>query len=188
LIRDADCLRRARERAAIERGVEQGAGRAQDCNAADKGEANMSEIRKYTAAFLFRGDEVLLVRKGHPKWQAGMMNGIGGEIEEGEDSFTCIIREFHEEANLMWNAWDYFCTENGPGYLVNFYRGRLAPDDKYQAPATNDRGEELEWCKALDIKYPVIGNLHWLIPLALDPRPMLCQLHTSGDIRKLVTW
>jgi 8-oxo-dGTP diphosphatase len=148
----------------------------------------MSEMRKYTAAFLFRGPEVLLVRKNHPVWQDKMLNGIGGKMEVGEDSLTCIIREFHEEAGLMLNAWDHFCTEFGPGYFVNFYRARLDQNDRYVAPGMNDEGEELSWHTALDIKEPVIGNLHWLIPMALDPRPILCQFHTSGDIRKIVTW
>lgn len=154
----------------------------------------MSEdYRRYTAGFLFRWRtpqvrQVLLVRKSHPKWQAGMMNAIGGEFEPGENGRTCIKREFEEEANLMTNDWDLFCTEEGPGYEVHFYRYTLHPDARYKAPAKNDKDEELEWCDPLGPKYPVIGNLNWLLPLALDPRPLTSSIKTAGDIRKLVTW
>jgi 8-oxo-dGTP pyrophosphatase MutT (NUDIX family) len=145
--------------------------------------------RRYTAGFLFYRQQVLLVRKKHPLWQAGLMNAVGGEIEEGESPMVCMVREFREEANLHSTMWDFFASEHGPGYEVYFYRLFIPSDDhSYTAPAKNDKGEELEWCTAIDIKYPVVGNLHWLIPLALDPRPFSCVVRTTGDIRKLATW
>lgn len=149
----------------------------------------MSEDKRiYTAGFLFRGAKVLLVRKTHPKWQAGMLNAVGGELEPGESLSQCMAREFREEANYSTTAWDAFCVEWGPGYEVTFYRHRLSPDDDFLPPPANDKGEELEWHEASNIKDPVIGNLKWLVPLALDPRPLTSWLRTSGDIRKLVTW
>lgn len=152
--------------------------------------------RRYTAGFLFKpihgasptARRVLLVRKSHPKWQAGMLNAIGGEFEEGEDGRACIKREFHEEANLLTDDWDLFCTEMGPGYEVHFYRHTLHPDAVYKAPAKNDKDEDLDWHDADVQKYPVIGNLNWLLPLARDPRPINCVMRTEGDIRKIVTW
>lgn len=156
-----------------------------------------SGYRKYVAGFLFRVipntprfKEVLLVRKNHPDWQRGMMNGIGGEIESGESMHTCMMREFKEEANFITNGWDLFSSEHGPGYEVWFFRhtieGPLA--EKYVAPPANDANEALEWCDALNVKYPVIGNLNWLLPLALDPRPLQSRIETTGDIRKIMTW
>jgi 8-oxo-dGTP pyrophosphatase MutT (NUDIX family) len=158
----------------------------------------MSEpIRRYVAGFLFRhktpvSKEVLLVRKTHPKWQANLLNGIGGEIEGIETSKEAMIREFSEEANYMTNAWEYFANESGPGYSVFFFRHTLDPkwEDKhpYESPEFNDKGEGLEWHYAHAVQYPVIGNLRWLLPLALDPRPIECSIETKGDIRKIMTW
>lgn len=154
-----------------------------------------SGYRRYVAGFLFRQSSpvtkgVLLVRKNHPKWQANLMNGIGGEIEDGESILGAMVREFKEEANYVTNGWDLFASEHGPGYEVWFFRHTLPESliDKYVAPEFNDKDEELVWCVASDIKYPVIGNLHWLMPLALDPRPIQVRAETTGDIRKLATW
>lgn len=149
--------------------------------------------RRYTAGFLFRPKrphvyQVLLVRKTHPKWQAGMMNAVGGEMEVGETGKQCMEREFREEAGFVTSDWDLFCTEQGPGYDVHFYRYYMHPDMVYTAPKQNDKGEELEWCDPNNVKYPVIGNLHWLLKLAQDPRPLSSVIRTSGDIRKIVTW
>ena len=151
-----------------------------------------TSIRRYTAGFLLHKTRVLLVRKSHPKWQQGMMNGIGGEIEPGEETDASFVREFLEETGWNLANWrhELFCTEYGPGYEVNFYRARLPDETDVGAVdwKCNDKGEELEWCEVNSIKYPVIGNLHWLLPMALDPRPIWCQFHTNGDIRKIVTW
>jgi 8-oxo-dGTP pyrophosphatase MutT (NUDIX family) len=152
----------------------------------------MSEeiVRRYVAGFLFRRGRVLLVRKTHPKWQARMMNGIGGEIEDGEESLAAMTREFNEEASLRILDWQFFASEYGPGYEVHFFRYSLRDDSPgyYNSPLTNDKGEDLEWCDPNNVKYPIIGNLHWLLPLAQDPRPVECVVRTTGDIRKLVTW
>jgi len=146
------------------------------------------EHRKYVAGFLFLRGRVLLVRKTHPKWQAGMMNAVGGEIEGIESPRDAMVREFNEEARLLTTDWFQFASEHGPGYEVHFFRHALSNDSSYRPPRENDKGEELEWCDPNGVKYPVIGNLHWLLPLAEDPRPIHCMVETTGDIRKLVTW
>jgi 8-oxo-dGTP pyrophosphatase MutT (NUDIX family) len=146
------------------------------------------EHRCYTAGFMFLKGRVLLVRKNHPKWQVGMMNAVGGEVEGGESLLQCMMREFHEEANYLTDRWQYFCAEFGPGYEVHFFRLFADSKLKYTPPKTNDKGEELEWCDPHGVKFPVIGNLNWLLPLAFDPRQIDCTVRTTGDIRKVVTW
>jgi len=154
----------------------------------------MSKHRTYVAGFLLKrtqaSDQVLLVRKSHPDWQAGLMNGIGGEVEPGESIDAAMMREFWEEARHMTNGWEKFAVERGPGYEVWFYRLTMSEFmvQEYTAPRVNDKGEELEWRDARNPKYPVIGNLNWLLPLALDPRPIQCVVETQGDIRSIKTW
>lgn len=155
-------------------------------------------VKRYVAGFLFARlrdtpeRRVLLVRKTHPTWQAGYMNGIGGEIEEGESPLTAMMREYMEEANYLTNAWEIFASEHGPGYEVFFFRHTLEKEwelkDTYVPPMQNDKGEAIEWCNPHEVKYPVVGNLNWLLPLALDPRPIQVRAQTTGDIRKLGTW
>lgn len=149
---------------------------------------NAEGYRKYVAGFLFHKGRVLLVRKNRPLWQKDMMNAVGGGVEDGEEATVAMVREFREEAGLSLVGWNFFCTEFGPGYEVHFFRYVLPPDTAYNAPKTNDSGEDLEWCDPNGPKYPMIGNLHWLLQLAQDPRPLTSVIRTTGDIRKIVTW
>ena len=146
----------------------------------------------YTCGFLFHQvnnrNRVLLVRKKHPDWQRGLMNGIGGRMEPGEDPAQCMMREFKEEAAYLTNAWQCFANERGRDYEVYFFRAWLP--ESYETPKQNDRGEELEWVETWPWPpvYPVVGNLNWLVPLAIDPRPINCEVYTQGDITKVKTW
>ena len=65
--------------------------------------------------FLFRnsGTEVALVRKLKPEWQRGLLNGIGGKIEPGEDSREAMVREFEEETGARVDAWRSFAWLRG---------------------------------------------------------------------------
>ena len=47
----------------------------------------------------------LLISKKRPTWQAGMLNGIGGKIEPGENPLQAMIRECKEECNLDIEDW-----------------------------------------------------------------------------------
>ncbi len=56
-------------------------------------------MKRYVAGLMFSKDEkyVALVIKNKPDWQKGLLNGIGGKIEE-EDKFDkkSIYRIIHE--------------------------------------------------------------------------------------------
>lgn len=59
-------------------------------------------MQSYTVGLIFNPQltRVLLMHKNRPDWQKGMMNGVGGRIEEGEESIACIVREVCEETGL----------------------------------------------------------------------------------------
>ncbi len=54
-----------------------------------------------TLAFITNGDDVLLLRGGPQKrlW-AGLYNGVGGHVEQGEDIYQAVLREIKEETGL----------------------------------------------------------------------------------------
>lgn len=71
----------------------------------------------YVVGFLFDQElqRVALIRKNKPRWQAGLLNGIGGKIEITDDNpHDAMFREFKEEAELCWSDWSYFAKMSGP--------------------------------------------------------------------------
>ena len=48
----------------------------------------------------FLTDNVLLIEKNRPEWQAGRYNLPGGKIEEGETPEAAAVRELEEEAGI----------------------------------------------------------------------------------------
>lgn len=145
--------------------------------------------------FFDEGRRVLLVKKTHPDWQAGKWNGVGGVVEPGETALGAMTREFEEETGLYRSRslWKLFLTETEPfGSVVHFYQSHLPVG--CALPGTNsynDAGEELSWLdtdRAL-ARPDLIGNLKWIIPLALDWRNLGPVVVTANeDIRKKATW
>ncbi|MGE5654350.1 MAG: NUDIX hydrolase [Bacillota bacterium] len=57
---------------------------------------------KYTLAFIFHDDQVLmLLRNNAPNKH--LLNGVGGKLEPGETPSQCILREIHEEVGIQIN-------------------------------------------------------------------------------------
>jgi 8-oxo-dGTP pyrophosphatase MutT (NUDIX family) len=55
-----------------------------------------------TLSFLLHENEVLLIRlhEDRPDW-SGLLNGVGGHIEQGEDPLGAARREIYEETGLI---------------------------------------------------------------------------------------
>lgn len=145
----------------------------------------------YVCGFLFHGDWVLLVKKKKPVWQAGLLNGIDGKVEKFETVGECMRREFLEETGRDVVDFKLFATESGRDYKVYFYKSHLPSDEEWRAKYTNDVGEKLTWIhpQRFDLHHAVVGNLNWLIPLALDPRRMdVVTVIARDDISGRPTW
>jgi 8-oxo-dGTP diphosphatase len=152
-----------------------------------------TEVSEYVAGFMLQwvptlgNHMVLLVRKNRPQWQAGLLNGVGGKIEKGENPSYAMEREFKEETGGEFSGWRLFAKEEGPDYNVYFYRIYIDQESQWRASDRNDVGEELVWLP-VNTKEVKIGNLNWLIPLALDPRDIVVLAKTLTDIRNYKTW
>lgn len=143
---------------------------------------------KYTAGLLFHKDNVLLVEKNHPDWQNRLFNAISGKVDANETPMDSMVREFKEEVGFDGLKWDLFCIETGADYMVYFYKCFVekVPD---AIPPTNDCGERLQWFYTRHgTAARVVGNLHWLIPMARDWRSFVAKIETQDRIRENASW
>lgn len=128
-------------------------------------------MKKYTIGALFSHDltEVLLINKLRPKWQAGKLNLPGGHIEEGENSFQCVSREFEEEAGIKIPAIDWHLIgkiENKGNYFVDFLSAIMPKGREFKGESLTD--EKITWVQVKNLPENCISNLSWLVPFALN--------------------
>lgn len=73
-------------------------------------------MKTYVLGFAFEPNrnEVLLIEKTKPEWQAGFLNGIGGKVEDEESYTHAMTREFKEETGISTNEDEWSLV----GYLT----------------------------------------------------------------------
>lgn len=137
-------------------------------------------MQEYSVGFLHSEDKVVLVRKNRPEWQAGLLNGVGGHIEEGEDPHTCMVREFYEETGVQIGPWEHFLTLEGTTARVYCF----AIYDQWgqhisRAWSKTDEAIEVWPVAALNSGRSgiTVPNLKWMIPLMMQ----------RGNYRKPIT-
>lgn len=130
---------------------------------------------RYVLGFAFdKSNNVILVQKTKPKWQAGLLNGVGGKIEpEDNTPIAAMVREFQEETNLTTteSQWHYVLTMGTDEWEVlvytmtdlNSYYGI------YQGQQT-DTDETLVILprKSLLDNDSCISNVPWLVAACVD--------------------
>ena len=130
-----------------------------------------SRNKRYVVGFLFSEDEqnVALLRKDSPEWQAGKLNGMGGHVEEGESFDDAMAREGYEESGQR-PIWEVFAVLEGEDWTMHCYKA-TDNDAWLDISAFNDVGEKFEYCPVHAVaagKLITIPNLKWLIPMALS--------------------
>lgn len=117
---------------------------------------------------------VLLLRKTHPEWQAGRLNGIGGHCEKEDTTFADTMRrECLEEVGLdiPKAEWRQVAEMYGRDWMVVAFCA-TAPLAALEAAVANTAGKD-EKAVVLPVGSlwtadGVIGNVRWLVPMAMD--------------------
>lgn len=124
-------------------------------------------MTKYVLGFMFNVEKtgVLLIEKQKPDWQKGLLNGVGGKVEEGEDYHEAIVREFEEETTIKQNEWNYVVTMSGDDWEVVVFTSTT--DNIYNYQRVELERPCLVLLKELDY-FPMMSNLKWLINMCLD--------------------
>jgi len=121
----------------------------------------------YVVGFLFSEDlkRVVLIHKNKPDWQVGLLNGVGGKVEQNEMPVYAMRREFKEETGLDLEAWCPYANVEGEDWVVYFFNNISKHIDKVKTITS----EKVEIFNVEDINtLPVIPNLKWLIPMCFD--------------------
>lgn len=109
----------------------------------------------------------MLICKRKPEWQKGLLNGVGGKIEEGEYCNVAMSREFEEETGVKtaYTDWKKFTEMHMPDEVVVYCFVTRLPRDNDRVRSTTE--ELVMWHDVDRISAPIIPNLRWLIPMAL---------------------
>lgn len=122
-------------------------------------------------------EEVLLIKKLKPDWQAGHLNGVGGKCGVDEHPHDTIRREFYEETgihipNIKWRR---FCEMTARDGTVDFFVAKTNKMEVEQMEA-----EEPVWVSYKPLPLSIIDNLNWLIPMAVAKRAVFATVHELG--------
>lgn len=131
-------------------------------------------IKYYVLGFAFNIDrnDVLLIKKTHPDWQAGKLNGIGGLMEFNEIDFKAMNREFYEETGIKFNdpeyvVWDQYMILQSKFYQV--YCFRCFTNLIYEAKQTTEETPLIMPISEIKMNNDFVPGVPGLIDLALQP-------------------
>jgi len=123
---------------------------------------------KYVVGFMFDPtlSKVVLIRKGKPEWQQGLLNGVGGKVGDnisGETPEQAVHREFKEEAGVEGLNWTKYLTLKTPHSELHFFRA-IGNVHRAQTQTEEDIGV-FDVHDVMD-RCDTIPNLRWCLQMA----------------------
>lgn len=121
--------------------------------------------KKYVVGFMMDPllRHVVLIRKLKPEWQKGLLNGVGGKVEPGEDALTAMHREFREEAGIEGLDWRHYLTLETPHSHLSFFR---CTGNVYKIASITDEEVGIYDIHEVMDRCDIMPNLRWCIQMA----------------------
>lgn len=112
---------------------------------------------------------VILIRKSTPGFMRGLLNGVGGKIEQGETPEAAMTREYQEEAGVQVPNWTRFVVRyfHVTGVMVYFFyhSGRSC----YSARTIENEQIERRFIEDLaHRRTELVPDVYWLLPMAVE--------------------
>jgi 8-oxo-dGTP diphosphatase len=136
---------------------------------------------QYVVGLMFTEDKsrVLLLKKTHPAWQAGKMNGTGGKLVDGELVRGCVVREHREEVGVdtIPEQWGHFLTLQGSDWRVYYFvtfddavlnHRDVSDTDETPVLMRVSSVGNVTWTALATMGTELIYNMKWIIPMSLD--------------------
>lgn len=127
---------------------------------------------------------VVLIKKTHPSWMAGLWNGVGGHVCEDEESEEAMDRVFEKETGVSSSHrgdWKLVSTIGNTEYQVEvFASASTAISEVYTI--TDEEVASWSVVELLESTVPTVYNVPWLMLMA---REMLLGRDHSAPYRIL---
>jgi len=139
---------------------------------------------RVTLLFIIEGQRILLAEKKRG-WRAGIFNGIGGKVDEGETFESAMIRETQEEIGVTPTKFDKVAVLDFDVY----FKGELGHLHCHTFVATEYDGVPVEtdemrpqWFDFAEIPYGQMwsDDIHWL-PKVLAGEKLKCYFAFDKD-------
>lgn len=152
-----------------------------------------ANLRQWVVGFLMddAAEQVVLIRKNRPEWQAGKLNGVGGKVEPNELPINAMEREFLEETGRQIARWHRYASLRWEEGIVHFFRAFAPMRVLETCRTTTDETIERHRIHTLIQPGPgrdnVTPNLLWLVPLAAhrhDTYDVIDVVETGTTLRK----
>jgi len=123
-------------------------------------------MKRMVVGFVFNASTtaVMLIRKVKPEWQCGLLNGIGGKIEQGESTCGAMRRECLEEAGIDIDIWTWVHKLSADDWEVDFFA--CCADLSMMRSMEVEQLEVIMLSDINPLRVDMINNLPWLIPMA----------------------
>lgn len=127
----------------------------------------------YVLGFLTCRDEVVLIKKTKPEWQKGLLNGVGGKVEDTDKSLhDAMEREFREETGVTIRSDDWLkvaIMRFGQDDEVHVFTSETDLDTIDQVKTTTEEEVSIVYTyHVLQRNLETVTNLPWLIAMCYD--------------------